>query len=77
VGWAFRSHETSGDLAAAQKELDALGEVIQQYPPHAALKHLLHVIAGLPRCYVRPPLRELTAAERADLDRAIEALPVG
>jgi dihydrodipicolinate synthase/N-acetylneuraminate lyase len=52
----------------------ALRARVDRYPRHAALKHVL-VRRGVPiREDVRPPLRGLTAAERAQLDAELDAV---
>lgn len=51
-----------------QAFLTAVRELVGALPRHAALKHLLHVVSGLPRASVRPPLEELTEEQIAYLD---------
>lgn len=43
---------------------------VETFPRHAALKYLLHRIAGVRHARVRPPLDELTNEQRAALDSA-------
>jgi dihydrodipicolinate synthase/N-acetylneuraminate lyase len=51
-----------------------LRELVDRYPRHAALKHVV-VRRGVPiREDVRPPLRGLTDAERRELDAELEPL---
>jgi dihydrodipicolinate synthase/N-acetylneuraminate lyase len=38
------------------------------------LKHLLRILAGLPQTYVRPPLRDLTPQDAAELERRTREL---
>ncbi len=47
------------DAEGRQSFLAAVRALVQEFPRHAALKHLLHVVSGLPRSFVRPPLQEL------------------
>jgi 4-hydroxy-tetrahydrodipicolinate synthase len=42
-----------------QAFLTAVRALVDELPRHAALKHLLHQVSGLPRSSVRPPLEEL------------------
>ena len=77
MAWVFRTHENDGDVAQAQAELSRVKELIAAYPSHSAIKHLLHQVAGLPLTHVRPPLRELTGDEAAELARRAEELPIG
>ena len=51
-----------------QAFLRALRELVQEFPRHAALKHLLHFISGLPRSSVRPPLPELDEEQSRQLE---------
>ena len=74
VAWVFRAHETGGDVAAAQAEVDRVCELFARYPQHAAIKRLLQLVAGLPQTYVRPPLRELSAEEAVGLEREAAAI---
>lgn len=68
-------HIREGDaVEARQSFLVALRELVQEVPRHAALKHLLHVISGLPRSAVRPPLRELDDAEASRLEARFSEL---
>ena len=77
VAWVFRTHEKGGDMGEAQAELSAVKELIASYPSHSAIKHLLHQVAGLPLTHVRPPLRELTGEEAAELARRADELSIG
>ena len=52
----------------AQRFLSALRALVGEFPRHSALKHLLHLVARLPRSSVRPPLEELTPAGAALLE---------
>ena len=77
IARVFRTHETKGDVAGAQAEVAQVRELLTRFPSHSAIKHLLHLIAGLPLTHVRPPLRDLTADEASALARAVESLPFG
>ena len=62
-------HIRSGEgVEARQGFLRALRELVQEFPRHAALKHLLHLVSGLPRSSVRPPLPELDDNEKRQLE---------
>jgi 4-hydroxy-tetrahydrodipicolinate synthase len=54
------------DVERRQRFLAETRALLGEFPRHAALKHLLHLVSGLPRSSVRPPLEELTE-EQADL----------
>lgn len=71
VADCFRAGEASGDVAGAQAELDLAREAIAGLPSHSAIKHLLHIEAGLPLTHVRPPLRDLTPDEVDVLSRTV------
>ena len=77
VAWVFRTHETKGDVAGAQAEVAQARELLARFPSHCAIKHLLHLITGLPLTHVRPPLRDLTADETSALARAVESVAFG
>ena len=49
-------------------------ELVDSFPRHAALKHLLHARCGLPRSRVRPPLDELTPEQVERLEAAHDLL---
>lgn len=56
------------DPAAIQAELNTVRGWLEKSPSmHAATKFLLTVIAGLPEVAVRPPLIDLSEAQRAEL----------
>jgi 4-hydroxy-tetrahydrodipicolinate synthase len=48
---------------SAQAPVAETRALVDGLPIHAALKLILHLVSGLPRSAVRPPLRELTADE--------------
>ena len=48
--------------------------LVEQFPRHAAVKYLLHLVSGLPRSDVRPPLEELTAEQEAELEARFDEL---
>ncbi len=77
VGWVLRAHDTGGDVAAAQAEVTRVRDTLNRFPSHSAIKHLLHLVAGLPLTYVRPPLRDLTPEEAKALAQQVQELPVG
>jgi len=54
---------------AAQAAIDRVRGLVHAYPSPSVLKHLLRIVGGLPQTYVRPPLRDLTPQEAADLER--------
>lgn len=54
------------DVQARQRFLTELRDLVGGLTRHAALKHLLRLVSGLPRSAVRPPLEELDA-EAIDL----------
>jgi 4-hydroxy-tetrahydrodipicolinate synthase len=57
-----------------QRLLTAVRELAQQYPRHAAVKYLLHLVSGLPRSHVRPPLEELAAEQETELEVRFDEL---
>lgn len=68
------AHAAGEDLEALQAAVDSIHEAIGGLPSHSAIKHLLHLVAGLPLTYVRPPLRDLTPDEVDVLSRRVEEL---
>lgn len=65
------------DATAAQARLDAVRGWLGRYGSmHAATKHLLSIVAGLPPAAVRPPLVELTDAQRAELEALLAGTDV-
>jgi 4-hydroxy-tetrahydrodipicolinate synthase len=52
-----------GGDAAAQAYVAAVRALAMSVPREAALKLLLHVVSGIPRSEVRPPLAELTSEQ--------------
>jgi 4-hydroxy-tetrahydrodipicolinate synthase len=65
----------AGDaVEGRQAFLTALRGLTQEYPRHAAMKHLLHVVSGLRRSAVRPPLDELTAGQVEELETRFDEL---
>ena len=77
VADVFHAHDAGGDIAAAQAKLDRAKEMLGDLPSHSALKHLLHLVAGLPLTHVRPPLRDLTPDEAEVLARRVQELGFG
>jgi len=57
VGQRLRA---GADAEAPQAAINRLRQVLHRYPTLAAIKHWLHLVAGLPQAFVRPPLRNLT-----------------
>lgn len=57
-----------------QTLLTAVRELVQEFPRHAAVKYLLHLISGLPRSAVRPPLEELTTEQETELEARFDEL---
>lgn len=70
----FRAHASGGNMAAAQAEVTRISETLNRFPSPSAVKHLLHLVAGLPLTYVRPPLRDLTPDEADALARLVQEL---
>ncbi len=65
VTTAFRQTDRpEGD--AAQDKLSRIGDILDQYPPIAVIKSAA-TWARLPFAHVRPPLRDLTSEETAEL----------
>ena len=56
------------DVEATQAFLREVRELVGELPRHAALKHLLHLVSGLPRSSVRPPLQELDDDQRTTFE---------
>jgi 4-hydroxy-tetrahydrodipicolinate synthase len=56
------------DVDRRQRLLAAVRDLAGEYPRLSALKHLLHVVSGLPRTAVRPPNEELTGEQAAELE---------
>jgi 4-hydroxy-tetrahydrodipicolinate synthase len=57
-----------------QRFLAAARALTQEYPRHAALKHLLHLVSGLRGSAVRPPLEELSAGQAEELEARFHEL---
>jgi 4-hydroxy-tetrahydrodipicolinate synthase len=74
VANVFSAHASGGDVMAAQAEVDRARRAVRPLPPQSAIKHLLHLVAGLPLTYVRPPLRDLTPDEIDALERQVREL---
>ncbi len=64
---------TGEGVEEAQSELSGWRTIFERYPMQAALKEATR-LAGLAAVLVRPPLRELTAAERQSLGVELRAL---
>ncbi len=61
------------DAERRQSFLTAVRTMVDHFPRHAALKHLIHLVSGLPRSSVRPPLVELTDEQTVELEARLEA----
>ncbi len=59
---------------APQAFVTAVKELALSVPREAALKLLLHVVSGIPRSEVRPPLAELTPAQERSVARRFAEL---
>lgn len=66
-----RSHQKR---QAAQAAIDRVRDLVHGYPTPSVLKHLMRIVAGLPQTYVRPPLRDLTPQEAAELEQRTREL---
>lgn len=65
----------AGDgVEARQRFLADARALVEQFPRHAALKYLLHLVSGLPRSAVRPPLEELTTEQADELETRFDEL---
>jgi 4-hydroxy-tetrahydrodipicolinate synthase len=62
------------DAERRQARLVCVRELLSLVPRHAALKELLHRVAGLPRSAVRPPLVELDAEHAALIETVLSEL---
>jgi 4-hydroxy-tetrahydrodipicolinate synthase len=56
------------EVDGRQHFLSAVLALVGDYPRHAAVKFLLHLVSGIPRGAVRPPLEELTRDQEAELE---------
>ena len=67
--------DRAGDaVEGRQAFLTALRALTQEFPRHAAMKHLLHVVSGLRRSAVRPPLDELSPGQIVELETRFDEL---
>jgi len=62
------------DAERRQRRLSALREAVSAVPRHAAVKYVLHLLTGLPASGVRPPLDDLTAAQRVEVQQRLSEL---
>ena len=62
---------------AAQAAINRVRELTHGYPTPSVLKHLLRIVGHLPQTYVRPPLRDLTPEEAAELEQRARELGLG
>jgi 4-hydroxy-tetrahydrodipicolinate synthase len=70
----LRAFRDGQDVSAWEARIAAVRTVTKRYPQHAATKTLIAWRAGLPQIYVKPPLAEMAAEQRAALRREIDAL---
>ncbi len=63
----------AGD-ASKQEPIAEVRALVDGLPIQSALKLVLHLLSGLPRSAVRPPLRELTAEEERTVGERLAAL---
>jgi 4-hydroxy-tetrahydrodipicolinate synthase len=63
----------AGD-ASKQEPIAEVRALVDGLPIQAALKLVLHLVSGLPRSAVRPPLRELTAEEEHGVEERLAAI---
>ncbi len=67
---AIKRHESAEKL---QERLSAYRQLMTKYPIHAASKYILF-LRGFEESAVRPPLPNLTEAQKRELERDLEAL---
>jgi 4-hydroxy-tetrahydrodipicolinate synthase len=70
----FEAHAKGESASASQAKLTAIRRAIDSYPSHSALKHALCHFGGLPLRWVRPPLRDLSPQEAAELFKKLAAI---
>jgi len=63
----------AGDVSA-QEPIAEVRALVDGLPIQAALKLVLHLVSGLPRSAVRPPLRELTGEEKRTVEERLAAI---
>ncbi len=61
------------DVSYLQQQLTAYRDLLKQYPLQAASKYILY-LRGLGESSVRPPLQNLTEAQKRELERGLEKL---
>jgi len=66
-----------GDVEAAQERVNRVRTLLKKFPSRSAIKHLLHLVGGLPLTYVRPPLEDLSPEQMEELKRDLSALEIG
>ena len=69
-----KAHLEGGDVDAAQSKVSGVRDLIARNPFPAAVKYLLHVVAGLPLTHVRPPLVDLTPEQAAAVQREVREM---
>lgn len=62
-----------GDVTA-QEPITEMRALVDEMPIQAALKLVLHLVSGLPRSAVRPPLRELTSEEERTVEERFASI---
>jgi len=63
----------AGD-ASKQEPIAEVRALVDGMPIQAALKLVLHLVSGLPRSAVRPPLRELSVEEEQAVEKRLAAI---
>lgn len=67
VAGVRQAYLEGGDVAEAQRRLGVVRGMLRRYPQRGAVKHLVHLVAGLAETWVRPPLIDLTPQEKESL----------
>ncbi len=70
-----RALPQSDSQKLAQQRLCAVRKLLQEFPIHAATKFILH-LRGFEESAVRPPLQNLTEAQKFQLERALTELGI-
>lgn len=71
----YRALPQSDSRKLAQQRLSAVRKLLQEFPIHAATKFILH-LRGFEESAVRPPLQNLTEAQKFQLERALTELGI-
>ena len=64
------SFQQQVDATYLQKRLSECRQIFDEFPFHAAIKHALY-LQGFEQCPVRPPLLNLTIAQKTRLERKL------